>query len=48
MTPTELDPLLAILVLAVLFFIGGAALQRGLLSALADKDISLALLATRR
>jgi branched-chain amino acid transport system permease protein len=41
-----LDPLVAILVMAVLFFIGGAALQRGLLSALVDKDLSLALLAT--
>jgi branched-chain amino acid transport system permease protein len=41
-----LDPLVSILVLAVLFFIGGAALQRGLLSALVDKDLSLALLAT--
>jgi branched-chain amino acid transport system permease protein len=41
-----LDPLVAILVLAVLFFFGGAALQRGLLGALADKDLSLALLAT--
>jgi branched-chain amino acid transport system permease protein len=43
---TGLDPLLAILVLAVLFFVGGAVLQRGLLSALVDRDLSLALLAT--
>jgi branched-chain amino acid transport system permease protein len=41
-----LDPLVSILVIAVLFFVGGAALQRGLLSALVDKDLSLALLAT--
>jgi len=43
---TGLDPLLAIVVLAVLFFIGGAALQRGLLSVLVDRELSLALLAT--
>ena len=43
---TGLDPLLAILVLAVLFFLGGAFLQRSLLSALVDRDLSLALLAT--
>ena len=41
-----LDPLVAILALAVIFFFGGMALQRGLLSALADRDLSLALLAT--
>lgn len=41
-----LDPLVSILVVAVLFFFGGAALQRGLLSALVDRDLSLALLAT--
>ena len=41
-----LDPLLSIAVLAVVFFIGGALLQWGILSALVDKDLSLALLAT--
>src|SRR5438270_10512879 len=41
-----LDPLVAIPVMAVLFFIGGAVVQAGLLSALADRDLSLALLAT--
>lgn len=41
-----LDPLLSIAVLAVVFFIGGALLQAGLLSALVDRDLSLALLAT--
>ena len=41
-----LDPLVAILALAVVFFFGGMALQKGLLSALADRDLSLALLAT--
>ncbi len=41
-----LDPLLSIVILAVVFFIGGALVQAGILSALVDKDLSLALLAT--
>lgn len=41
-----LDPLVAIVVLAVVFFVFGALLQRGLLSVLVDRDLSLALLAT--
>jgi branched-chain amino acid transport system permease protein len=41
-----IDPLLSIAILAVVFFIGGALVQAGILSALVDKDLSLALLAT--
>ena len=41
-----LDPLLSIAVLAVVFFVLGALIQAGILSALVDKDLSLALLAT--
>jgi branched-chain amino acid transport system permease protein len=40
------DPLLSILILAAAFFAGGVLLQRGVLSALVDRDLSLALLAT--
>jgi branched-chain amino acid transport system permease protein len=40
------DPLLSIVILVVVFFIGGALLQKYVLSALIDKDLSLALLAT--
>src|ERR1700694_694701 len=40
------DPLLSIVVLVVVFFIAGALLQKFVLSALIDKDLSLALLAT--
>ncbi|MGH7903493.1 MAG: branched-chain amino acid ABC transporter permease [Candidatus Dormibacteraceae bacterium] len=43
---TGLDPLIAIIVMAVVFFIGGALVQRGILGALVDRDLSLALLAT--
>ncbi len=43
---TGLDPLLSIALLAVIFFVGGALIQAGILSALVDKDLSLALLAT--
>jgi branched-chain amino acid transport system permease protein len=41
-----IDPLLSILILVVVFFVAGALLQMGILSALVDKDLSLALLAT--
>lgn len=41
-----IDPLISIVILAVVFFIGGMLLQKGVLSALIDKDLSLALLAT--
>src|SRR5437588_9838697 len=41
-----LDPLISVLVLVIVFFIGGALLQKYVLSALIDKDLSLALLAT--
>src|SRR3981081_881843 len=41
-----IDPLLSIVVLVVVFFIGGALLQRYVRSALIYKDLSLALLAT--
>jgi branched-chain amino acid transport system permease protein len=41
-----IDPLLSIVLLVVVFFIGGALLQKYVLSALIDKDLSLALLAT--
>src|SRR2546430_10495974 len=41
-----IDPLLSIIALVVVFFIGGALLQRYVLSGLIDKDLSLALLAT--
>ena len=40
------DPLLSIVILAVVFFVAGALLQKFVLSALIDKDLSLALLAT--
>jgi branched-chain amino acid transport system permease protein len=45
-TGLGIDPLLSILILVVVFFIAGALLQMGILSALVDKDLSLALLAT--
>ena len=45
-TTFGIDPLLSILILAVVFFAGGALLQWGILSSLVDKDLSLALLAT--
>jgi branched-chain amino acid transport system permease protein len=41
-----IDPLLSIAILVVVFFVGGALLQIGILSPLVDKDLSLALLAT--
>src|ERR1700704_5751688 len=41
-----IDPLISIVLLVVVFFIGGALLQKYVLSALIDKDLSLALLAT--
>jgi branched-chain amino acid transport system permease protein len=41
-----IDPLLSIVILVIVFFIGGMLLQKGILSALVDKDLSLALLAT--
>jgi branched-chain amino acid transport system permease protein len=41
-----IDPLLSIGILMVVFFAAGALLQVGVLSALVDKDLSLALLAT--
>jgi branched-chain amino acid transport system permease protein len=41
-----IDPLLSIGILMVVFFVAGALLQMGILSALVDKDLSLALLAT--
>jgi branched-chain amino acid transport system permease protein len=41
-----IDPLISIAILMVVFFVAGALLQRGVLSALVDKDLSLALLAT--
>jgi branched-chain amino acid transport system permease protein len=41
-----IDPLISIAILMIVFFIAGALLQRGVLSALVDKDLSLALLAT--
>ena len=41
-----IDPLLSIVILVIVFFIGGMLLQKGVLSALIDKDLSLALLAT--
>jgi branched-chain amino acid transport system permease protein len=45
-TSWGIDPLISIPILVVVFFIGGALLQKGILSALIDKDLSLALLAT--
>jgi branched-chain amino acid transport system permease protein len=45
-TSLGIDPLISIPILVVVFFIGGALLQKGILSALIDKDLSLALLAT--
>ena len=41
-----IDPLISIVILVIVFFIGGMLLQAGVLSALIDKDLSLALLAT--
>jgi branched-chain amino acid transport system permease protein len=41
-----LDPLLAAGLIAVLFFAAGVTVHRGLLGALAERDLSLALLAT--
>ncbi len=41
-----IDPLISVAILMVVFFIAGALLQVGVLSALVDKDLSLALLAT--
>jgi branched-chain amino acid transport system permease protein len=41
-----LDPLVAVVVMGVLFFGFGALLQKGLLNALVGRDLSLALLAT--
>jgi branched-chain amino acid transport system permease protein len=41
-----IDPLISIGILMIAFFIGGALLQKWVLSALIDKDLSLALLAT--
>jgi branched-chain amino acid transport system permease protein len=41
-----IDPLLSVLILVAVFFVGGALLQKYVLSALIDKDLSLALLAT--
>jgi branched-chain amino acid transport system permease protein len=41
-----IDPLISVAILMVVFFIAGALLQAGVLSALVDKDLSLALLAT--
>src|SRR5436853_7034121 len=41
-----IDPLISIAILVVVFFVGGALLQKYVLSALIDKDLSLALLAT--
>jgi branched-chain amino acid transport system permease protein len=41
-----IDPLISIVILVFAFFIGGALLQKYVLSALIDKDLSLALLAT--
>jgi branched-chain amino acid transport system permease protein len=41
-----IDPLISIVILVVVFFAGGALLQKYVLSALIDKDLSLALLAT--
>jgi len=40
------DPLISIVILVIVFFVGGALLQKYVLSALIDKDLSLALLAT--
>src|SRR5450759_5719640 len=37
-----IDPLISIVILVVVFFIAGALLQKGILSALIDKDLSLA------
>jgi branched-chain amino acid transport system permease protein len=45
-TSWGIDPLISIPILVVVFFIAGALLQKGVLSALIDKDLSLALLAT--
>lgn len=45
-TSWGIDPLISIPILVVVFFIAGALLQKGILSALIDKDLSLALLAT--
>jgi branched-chain amino acid transport system permease protein len=45
-TTLGIDPLVSIVILVVVFFIGGALLQAGILGALVDKDLSLALLAT--
>jgi Branched-chain amino acid ABC-type transport system, permease components len=45
-TSLGIDPLISIPILVVVFFIAGALLQKGILSALIDKDLSLALLAT--
>jgi branched-chain amino acid transport system permease protein len=46
LTSFGIDPLLSILILVIVFFIAGMLLQKGILSALIDKDLSLALLAT--
>jgi branched-chain amino acid transport system permease protein len=45
-TSWGIDPLISIVILVVVFFVAGALLQKGILSALIDKDLSLALLAT--
>jgi branched-chain amino acid transport system permease protein len=41
-----IDPLISIVILVIVFFFAGMLLQKGILSALIDKDLSLALLAT--
>jgi branched-chain amino acid transport system permease protein len=41
-----IDPLVSIVILVIVFFVAGMLLQKGILSALIDKDLSLALLAT--
>jgi branched-chain amino acid transport system permease protein len=46
LTSLGIDPLLSIPILVVVFFVAGMLLQKGVLSALIDKDLSLALLAT--
>ncbi|MDQ6880070.1 MAG: branched-chain amino acid ABC transporter permease [Candidatus Dormibacteraeota bacterium] len=46
LTSFGIDPLVSIPILVVVFFVAGMLLQKGVLSALVDKDLSLALLAT--
>src|SRR4030088_2379221 len=46
LTSFGIDPLVSIPILVVVFFAAGMLLQKGVLSALVDKDLSLALLAT--